>query len=73
MEEKILEILKGVFELEYVDKTCSQSTCESWDSMGQLNLVAELEDAFGLIFEPEEMAMMKSYQDILSLVVKKKA
>ena len=41
--------------------------------MGQLNLVAELEDAFDIIFEPEEMAMMKSYQDILSLVVKKKA
>ncbi len=73
MEEKILEILKNVFELECVDRTCSQSTCESWDSMGQLNLVAELEDAFDIIFEPEEMAMMKSYQDILSLVVKKKA
>ena len=46
MEEKVLEILKETFELDSVDKTCSQTTCEAWDSMGQLNLVAELEDAF---------------------------
>ena len=38
MEEKVLEILKETFELDSVDKTCSQTSCEAWDSMGQLNL-----------------------------------
>ena len=42
MEEKVLEILKNVFELDTVDTTCSQQTCEKWDSMGQLNLVVVL-------------------------------
>ena len=68
MEEKILEILKETFDLESVDKTCSQSTCPAWDSMGQLNLVAELEDAFDISLEPEEIGEMKSFEDIVKLV-----
>ena len=34
MEEKVLDILKNLFELDTVDETCSQTTCEKWDSMG---------------------------------------
>lgn len=68
MEEKILEILKETFELDTVDKTCSQSTCELWDSMGQLNLVAELEDVFDVSLEPEEIGTMKSFDDIVRIL-----
>ena len=68
MEEKILEILKETFELENVDKTCSQQTCPEWDSMGQLNLVAELEDAFDISLEPEEIGEMKCYDDIIRIL-----
>lgn len=68
MEKKVLEILKETFELDVVDTTCSQTTCEAWDSMGQLNLVAELEDAFDVSIEPEEIGKMKSYNDIISLL-----
>ncbi len=71
MEEKILEILKETFELETVDKTCSQQTCTAWDSMGQLNLVAELEDAFDISLEPEEIGEMKCYDDVVRIVSKK--
>ena len=68
MEEKILDILKETFELEQVDKTCSQQTCPAWDSMGQLNLVAELEDAFDISLEPEEIGEMKCYDDIIRIL-----
>ena len=68
MEKKILDILKALFELESVDETCSQVTCEKWDSMGQLNLVVELEDAFNVSLEPEEIGEMKSYTDILRIL-----
>lgn len=71
MEEKILEILKETFELDSVDKSCSQATCSAWDSMGQLNLVAELEDAFDISLEPEEIGEMKSYYDILHILKSK--
>lgn len=68
MENKVLEILKEVFELDSVDSTCSQSTCDSWDSMGQLNLVAELEDVFAVSLEPEEIGTMKSFNDIIRIL-----
>ena len=71
MEEKLLGILKETFELDSVDKTCSQTTCEAWDSMGQLNLVVELEDAFNISLEPEDIIKMKSYNDIIEIIKRK--
>ena len=71
MEEKVLEILKDLFELDTVDMTCSQSTCDKWDSMGQLNLVAELEDAFDVSLEPEEIGEMKSFDDVIRILKSK--
>lgn len=71
MEEKVLEILKNVFELDNVDETCSQATCEKWDSMGQLNLVVELECEFGVTLEPEEIAEMTSFDKIISVLKSK--
>ena len=71
MEEKILDILKETFELDSVDTTCSQATCPAWDSMGQLNLVAELEEAFDITLEPEEIGDMKSFEDVVRIVGEK--
>lgn len=71
MEEKVLEILKNLFELDTVDETCSQTTCEKWDSMGQLNLVAELEMEFDVSLEPEEIGEMKSFSDVIRLLKSK--
>ena len=72
MEEKILEVLKTTFELDFVDTTCSQQTCEAWgDSMGKLNLVAELEETFDISIEPEEIGTMKCYDDIVRLLKNK--
>lgn len=68
MEEKVLEILKNLFELDTVDETCSQMTCEKWDSMGQLNLVAELEMEFDISLEPEEIGTMTCFGDIVRIL-----
>lgn len=73
MEEKVLQIIKETFELASVDKTVSQKTCEAWDSMGQLNLVAELEDAFDISLEPEEIGEMTSFDDVIRILKSKGA
>lgn len=73
MEEKVLEILKELFELDTIDETCSQETCEKWDSMGQLNLVVELETEFDVTLEPEEIGEMKSFNDIIRILKTKVA
>lgn len=71
MEERVIEILKDLFELESVDETCSQQTCEKWDSMGQLNLVVELESEFGVTLEPEEIGEMRSFNDVIHILKSK--
>ena len=68
MEERILEVLKNTFELDTVDTTCSQKTCDKWDSMGQLNLVVELETEFDVSLEPEEIGEMKCFEDIVRIL-----
>lgn len=64
MKDRILEVLMNTFELDSVDTNCSQRTCDKWDSMGQLNLVVELEAEFDVSLEPEEIGEMKCYDDI---------
>lgn len=71
MEQKILEILKDTFDLDSVDTSCSQDSCDAWDSMGQLDLVADLEDAFDITLEPEEIGSMKSFDDIVRILKSK--
>ena len=71
LEDRILEVLKNTFELETLDTTCSQKTCDKWDSMGQLNLVVELEMEFDVSLEPEEIGEMKSFADIVSILQSK--
>ncbi len=71
MEEKVLEILKNLFELDTIDKTCSQQNCDKWDSMSHLNLVVELEAEFGVSLEPDEIGQMQSYNDIIDVLKKK--
>lgn len=68
MENKVLEILKEVLEDNNIDVTCSQENCEKWDSMAQLNISVELEDAFDVTLEPEHIAEMKSVADICRII-----
>ena len=71
MEEKVLEILKNLFELDTIDETCSQATCEKWDSMMHLNLVVELESEFGVSLEPDDLGQMQSYNDVIRILKSK--
>lgn len=71
MENKVLDILKQVLELPAVDETCSQKTCAEWDSMHHLNLMVELEMEFDVSLEPEDMAQMQSYNDIIKILKSK--
>ncbi len=68
MEEKILNVLRTVLEDPTIGVDCSQENCENWDSLRHLTLCFELEGAFGVQFEPEEMAEMKSYADIVTVL-----
>lgn len=68
MEDKIIEILKNVLETENVNSDSNQDNTESWDSLHQLNLVVELEDAFDVSLEPEDIAEMRSVKAIERII-----
>ena len=38
-----------------------EDTVEEWDSVHQLSLMAELEEAFDIMFDPEDIMEMTSY------------
>ena len=68
MEKKVLEILKTVLGLDSIDASVSSQNCKKWDSMAQLNISVEIEAEFGVSLEPEEIANMASYVDILRIL-----
>lgn len=71
MEEKVFKILKDVLEMDEVSMNTSQDNCENWNSLRHLNLVSELEDEFDVEFEPEEIAEMKSVNNIIEIIKEK--
>ena len=38
-----------------------KETVEAWDSVHQLSLIAELEEAFDIMFDPEDIMELTSY------------
>ena len=37
-------------------------TLEGWNSLAQLNLITLLEDTFEIMFDPEDIVMLNSYE-----------
>ena len=71
MEEKVIEILKQVLETDNISISSNQDNTDNWDSMHQLMLASELEDAFDVSIEPEEIAEMTSVDGILKVLSSK--
>ena len=68
LEDKVLEIMREVFEMENVSTDASQKNCERWDSLHHLSLASELEEAFDIDLEPEEIADMTDFSRVIALL-----
>lgn len=71
LEDKVLEIMREVFEMENVSTDASQKNCERWDSLHHLSLASELEEAFDIDLEPEEIADMTDFSRVIALLESK--
>ncbi len=71
MEDKVLEIMREVFDMETVTNQVSQKNCDRWDSLHHLTLASELEDAFDIELEPEEIAEMTDFSRVIDLLKSK--
>ena len=47
-----------------------KETVEAWDSVHQLGLISELEEAFDIMFDPEDIMEMTSYANGKELLKK---
>ena len=68
MEEQIIKIMEDVLDEQGINLESTQDSLENWNSLRHLNLVSELEDAFDVEFDPEEIAEMKSVKAIVDFV-----
>ena len=71
LEEKVLEIMRDTFDTQDVSTTSSQKNCERWDSLRHLTLASELEDAFDIELEPEEIATMTDFSRVIAMLQSK--
>ena len=71
LEERILEIMREVFDYDEVSNQSSQKNCEKWDSLHHLSLAAELEEAFDIELEPEEIGEMTDFSRVVELIQSK--
>lgn len=70
MEDSIKAIMADIFMIDTgsIDQQSSMDTIERWDSLAHIDLVAALEEEFGLAFEVEEFESMTSYGEIVRVV-----
>jgi acyl carrier protein len=75
IKTKVKEVMASVFEIDVKDihDDASQKNLSVWDSLQHLNLSVELEDAFDVSFEPEEIGDMTSLDKIVATIKKLKA
>ena len=62
--EKYDEVFVEVFAVDKIalNENFNKENVESWDSIHQLNITANLEEVFDIMFEPEDIMAMTSYQ-----------
>lgn len=73
VKEEVYKIVAAVCETE-VENITDQTTVgdfPGWDSMGQLNILQQVEEALEISFEPEELMEMEDVADIIKMAESK--
>ena len=55
---------------EILDDSYGKDTVEEWDSVHQLSLIAQLEEAFDIMFDPEDIMELTSYANGKEILAK---
>ena len=73
VKEKVFEIVASVCEAEItnVNEKSTIGDFPQWDSMGHLTILSNVEEAFDINFEPEEMMDLEDVHDFIEAVEEK--
>lgn len=71
--EKVVEIVASTCEVEKSEVSGNSTVGDfpAWDSMGHLSILTNVEEAFNISFDPEEMMELEDVNDIVCAVEKK--
>ena len=67
MELEIKDIIEKILKVP-VDENSNRQNIDVWDSFSHLDILVEIEKKYKIEFEPEEMAEINSFQDIIKIV-----
>ncbi len=64
VEDCVKKIISRLFEIDLNEITplSSPETIQSWDSIGQMNLIVSLEEEFNVTFSDSQVLEMRSFQ-----------
>lgn len=73
VKEKVIEIIAGVLEVGPDEITIESSIGDfpKWDSLGNLNILQEVQDEFDIELDPEEIIDLEDVNDIINIVAEK--
>jgi len=73
VKEKVIEIIAGVLEVAPDEITLESSIGDfpKWDSLGNLNILQEVQDEFDIELDPEEIIDLEDVNDIINIVAEK--
>lgn len=71
--EQVIEIVASVCEVDKTEVTPESTVGDfpAWDSMGHLSILSQVEETFGISFEPEEMMELEDVSDIVKAIENK--
>ena len=75
MDEKLKRIVIDVLRIEESDyrEDLKAGDLPAWDSLGHVNLLLEVQKAFGVTFDVNEMVEMESVDDLRRMLMKHNA
>ena len=70
--EKFNQAFIEVFSVEEsaLGSSFTKENVDSWDSVHQLNIIAIIEEAFDIMFDPEDIMELTSYEKGVALMAK---
>lgn len=73
MDKRLEKVIREVFPIEQdtIDENWTSDDIPDWDSVGHLNLIMEIEKAFDIKIEIEEMFEVEKLGDIIPILQKR--
>lgn len=64
IDARLEKVFRETLGIERVPAELSQKNCPAWDSVSHLSLILALEAEFGVFFEPEEIASLRTFSAV---------